>query len=164
MKGNMQIVSRHLFFLSLFLLCFSASQSHAEQTTILTIDNLALDSIKAKEEGVIVLVLVTLPTCSTCEYVKTNIIEPMLKAGDFDEVAIVRELSLEDYFLIDFDGNTIEASSLAHRYDADFAPTVLFLSPDGDQLHKPIIGLASRDYYGFYLEKAIKKSVKLLNQ
>lgn len=161
---NMHIIKRYFFLLCFVLLCFAASQSNAEQLSIVAADNLQLDAARAKEKGMIVLVLVTLPTCSICEYVKEDVIEPMIKAGDFDDIAIVRELSLQDYSIIDFDGSAVGANNFANRYSAEFAPIVLFLSSNGDQLHKPIIGMSSRDYYGFYLEEAVNKSHKRLNQ
>lgn len=160
---NMHIINRHLFFIYFILLCLAASQSYAGQPSIVAVDNLQLDAARAKEKDMLVLVLVTLPTCSICEYVKLDVIEPMIKAGDFDDIAIVRELSLQDYSIIDFDGSTIGANNFANRYSAEFAPIVLFLSSNGDQLHKPIIGMSSRDYYGFYLEEAVNKSHKRIN-
>jgi thioredoxin-related protein len=156
----MQTICRHLFFI---FLCLFASQSHAGQSVLIEAKNLQLDAATAKEKNMVVVVLVTIPNCSFCEYIKHEVMEPMIKAGDFDGIAVARELSLQDYSIVDFDGTTIKVNNFANRYSADFAPMMLFLSSTGDQLHKPIIGLSSRDYYGFYLEEAIKKSVDNLN-
>jgi thioredoxin-related protein len=160
---NMQIIYGHFIFVAFILLYFNTSQSYAAQSSIIAVNNLQIDAALAKEQGMLLLVLVTLPSCSACEFVKENIVEPMIAAGDFDNVAVVRELSLQAYSITDFDGNNIDANDFAHRYSAEFAPSMLFLSADGDQLHKPIIGMSSRDYYGFYLEEAIAKSIKRLN-
>jgi thioredoxin-related protein len=157
----MQTIFRHLTFI---LLCFFASQSYTAESSLIEVKNLKLDAATAKEKNMVVVVLVTLPNCSFCEYVKHEVMEPMIKAGDLADVALMRELSLQDYSIIDFDGSKIKVNDFANRYSADFAPIMLFLSPNGDQLHKPIIGLSSRDYYGFYLEEAIEKSVLALNK
>ncbi len=161
---NMQIINRHVIFSAFILLYFNTSQSYAAQSSIIAANNLQVDAALAKEHGLVVLVLVTLPSCSACEFVKEDVIEPMIAADYFNNVAVVRELSLQDYSIIDFDGGTIGAHNFASRYSAEFAPIVLFLSANGDQLHKPIIGMSSRDYYGFYLEEAIAESIKRLNK
>jgi thioredoxin-related protein len=158
----MQKITRSLIFLSFIILCFSTSQSYAAQTPIRAVNNLQLDATLASKRGMLVLVLVTLPFCSACEFVKKDVVEPMIAAGDFKNIAIVRELSLQDYSIIDFDGKAINANSFANRYSAEFAPIVLFLSPSGDELHPAIVGMSSRDYYGFYLEEAIAKSIERL--
>ena len=160
---NMQIINRHVFFVAFILLYFNTSQSYAAQSSIIAVNNLQVDAALAKEQGLVVLVLVTLPSCSACEFVKEDVIEPMIAADYFTNVAVVRELSLQDYSIIDFDGVSIGVNSFVNRYSAEFAPIVLFLSSSGDQLHKPIIGMSSRDYYGFYLEAAIVRSMKRLN-
>jgi thioredoxin-related protein len=126
------------------------------------VDNLSRIDEASKEQKQIVIVLVTQPDCSFCEYVKSVHIEPMLRKGIFANIAVVRELDLAAISITDFSGNTISPGKFARRYNAEFSPSLLFLSANGEQLHEPIIGVGSRDYYGYYLDKAIEKSVKLL--
>jgi thioredoxin-related protein len=117
----------------------------------------------SKESKQMVIVMVTQPDCSFCEYVKSAHIEPMLRKGTLENIAIVRELDLSGIAFTDFSGDSINPGQFARRYNAEFSPSLLFLSANGDQLHEPIIGVGSRDYYGYYLDKAIEKSAKLLN-
>jgi thioredoxin-related protein len=160
---NMQLINRSFIFLAFIVLCVYTYQSYAAQSSIVPVNNLQIDAALAKKQDMLLLLLVTLPSCSVCEFVKEDFFEPMMAAGDFDNIAVVRELSLQDYSIIDFDGVSIGVNSFVNRYSAEFAPIVLFLSSSGDQLHKPIIGMSSRDYYGFYLEAAIVRSMKRLN-
>lgn len=118
---------------------------------------------EAKESNRMVIVLVTQPDCTFCEYVKSAHIEPMMRKGSLANIAIVRELDLSGISFKDFSGESIDPGQLARRYNAEFSPSLLFLSSTGEQLHEPIIGVGSRDYYGYYLDKAIEKSTKLLN-
>jgi thioredoxin-related protein len=126
------------------------------------VDDLSRIGVASAELKRIVIVVVTQPDCGFCEYVKSVHIEPMLHNGSLANIAIVRELDLAEISFTDFSGNAISPDQFARRYDAEFTPSILFLSTDGDQLHEPIIGVSFRDYYGHYLDKAIKKSVTLI--
>lgn len=127
------------------------------------VDNLSRIESESKESKRMVIVLVTQPDCSFCEYVKSAHIEPMLRKGTLANIAVVRELDLSGISFTDFSGDSINPGKFARRYKAEFSPSLLFLSANGEQLHEPIIGVGSRDYYGYYLDKAIEKSAKLLN-
>jgi hypothetical protein len=107
--------------------------------------------------------MVTQPDCGFCEYVKSAHIEPMLRNGTLPNIAFVRELDLAGLSFTDFSGDSISPGQFARRYDAEFSPSILFLSADGVQLHEPIIGVGNREFYGYYLDKAIEQSAKLLN-
>ncbi|MFT4649939.1 MAG: thioredoxin-related protein [Polaribacter sp.] len=128
------------------------------------VDNLSRITEASKASKKIVIVLVTQPECGYCEYVKSVHIEPMLRKGTLANIAVVRELGLAEISITDFSGKSVSPGKFARRYDAEFAPSLLFLSAKGEQLHEPIIGVGSRDYYGYYLDKAIENSVKLLNE
>jgi thioredoxin-related protein len=127
------------------------------------VDNLSRISEASKASKRMVIVFVTQPECGYCDYVKSVHIEPMLRKGTFENVAVVRELDLAAISITDFSGKSISPGKFARRYDAEFAPSLLFLSTKGEELHEPIIGVGSRDYYGYYLDKAIEKSVQILS-
>lgn len=128
------------------------------------VEDLSQLADEAKESNRMLILLVSQPACGYCEYVKSSHIEPMLRKGTWANIAIVRELDLSGISLTDFSGDSINPGQLASRYDAEFTPSVLFLSASGEQLHEAIVGVGSRDYYGFYFDRAIEKSAKLLNQ
>jgi thioredoxin-related protein len=127
------------------------------------VDNLSHIEQDSTQSQRVVVVLVSQPDCSFCEYVKSVHIEPMLRKGTLANIAVVRELDLAGISFTDFSGDSINPGQFARRYNAEFSPSLLFLSANGEQLHEPIIGVVSRDYYGYYLDKAIEKSAKLLN-
>ena len=142
-----------------FLLCMVAFATSAGEPMV-AVDNFVRDADQAIQQQKMIVVLVTQPDCTSCEYVKAHHVEPMLSNGTFSDVAIIRELDLSGISFTDFSGNEVEPQTFALRYSANFSPSVLFLAPDGGELHKPIVGVSSRDYYGYYLEKAIKKSAE----
>ena len=145
------------------LLFILASPCAYATPAIELVDDLSRIELDAGESKQLLILLVSQPDCSFCEYVKSYHLEPMLRNGTLDNVAIVQELDLAGISFTDFTGDSISPGKFARRYDAEFSPTLLFFSANGDQLHEAIIGVGSRDYYGFYLEKAIKISAKLLN-
>jgi len=118
---------------------------------------------RASETNSLILVIATVGDCVYCEVVKDDFLLPLMASGELDDVAIVRELQLDGLELIDLKGKAVDPVEIGNRYGARFSPTVIFLSPDGKVLHEPIVGLQSRDFYGFYLEKAISKARRRLN-
>ncbi|GEM_PF-1881933 len=139
-------------------------ENDRDETKRLTIiSDLERDAVLARQQQLMLIVLVTLPECPYCEYIKEHHLAPMVGSGELDNIALVRELNLSSVSFVDFNGTRIEPADFANRYATAFSPTVLFLSPTGEQLHEPIIGMASRDYYGFYLARAIKKSAVLMH-
>lgn len=130
---------------------------------LVPVDDLSRFGVESIEHKRVVIVMVTQPDCGFCEYVKSAHIEPMLRNGTLPNIAVVRELDLAGLSFTDFSGDSISPGQFARRYDAEFSPSMLFLSDDGVQLHEPIIGVRNREFYGYYLDKAIEQSVKLLN-
>ena len=106
-----------------------------------------------------ILALVTSAYCEYCEAVKREFYQHMTG----DERIILREIDLSStHTLIDFDGRRIGHKDFARRNGSLFTPTALFLNTDGEFIAKPLIGVATMDYYGFYLEKRIKESLDVL--
>lgn len=139
-----------------------ASACATASVPIPLLDSLAETAAHAREKGLVSVVLLTLPDCSSCEYVKTRHLMPL--QSSLKGKALLREIVLSDQSLVDYDGTTTTAEEFALRYGANFAPTVLFLDADGKRLSKSLVGLSSRDFYGFYLEKSIDNSFKKMKQ
>ena len=147
----------------LIFLCLMAMPCVYAASQLELVGDLSQLAGEAKESNRMLIVLVSQPDCTFCEYVKSSHIEPMMRKGTLANIAIVRELDLSGISLTDFSGESISPGQLARRYNAEFSPSVLFLSASGEQLHEAIIGVSSRDYYGYYLDKAIEKSTVFLN-
>ncbi|MCK5361468.1 MAG: thioredoxin fold domain-containing protein, partial [Gammaproteobacteria bacterium] len=94
--------------------------------------------------------------CPYCELLKREILEPMLISGEYDGRVLIRELLIDSELPVrDFDGQAIAPDALAQRYRARLTPTVLFLDDRGRELTKPMIGINTVDFYGYYLDAAI---------
>ena len=126
----------------------SAGVSHAE-------DFAALGD-RARSGHMPILLVVSRDDCPYCELLKHEILEPMLISGEYDGRVLIRELLIDSELPVrDFDGQAIAPDALAQRYRARLTPTVLFLDDRGRELTKPMIGINTVDFYGYYLDAAI---------
>ncbi len=156
------MAARLLIVLALLHSLASATASVPIPVPIQVLDSLPETAVHARKNGLVTIILLTLPDCSSCEYVKTRHLIPL--QSSLEGKALLREIVLSDQPLVDYDGTTTTAEEFAQRYGANFAPTVLFLDADGKRLSKSLVGLSSRDFYGFYLEKSIDNSFKKMKQ
>lgn len=112
----------------------------------------------------LLVLIVDQPGCEYCAYIYDNEIKPLLRAGNFQTAAVFGRIDMtSDASVIDFQGDVATARDFAQRYHAAMTPTVMFLSSDGTLLHESIVGVSSRDYYGYYLEKAINDAYRLID-
>jgi thioredoxin-related protein len=107
--------------------------------------------------------LVSLPGCPFCELVRRNYLLPAQRDGNLH----AWQLNISDRTtpLIGFDGKVTTASAQVAAWKAGFTPTVLFLGPSGQELAERLVGLASVDFYGAYLDERLagaRKAVRAL--
>ncbi len=81
----------------------------------------------------------------------------MTRGGEWRDRVLYRQVEVDTADpLVDFAGNSTTQRALAQRYNVRFTPTVLLVDADGKALGDPLIGFASPDFYGAYLEDAIR--------
>ncbi|WP_457281619.1 hypothetical protein [Polaromonas sp. P5_D5] len=102
--------------------------------------------------------LVSLPGCPFCELVRRNYLLP----GQRDGSLHAWQLNISDRTtpLTGFDGQVTTAAAQVAAWKAGFTPTVLFLGPAGQDLAERLVGLASTDFYGAYLEERLTQARK----
>lgn len=104
-------------------------------------------------------------TCGYCRTLESNVLNPMVRSGDYTHKVIMRKVVIDDDApLRDFDGNTISAAGLAKRYGVFVTPTVVLVDGRGARLAREIVGISSIDFYGYYLDQAIDGSLRHLRQ
>lgn len=109
----------------------------------------------------VILLMVSQDNCSYCVRVKRDYLEPMLASGEHPPIRVLHIDRAQA--VVDFDGKTSDGSLIASRLGGRFTPTMLFVDAKGNELHPPIIGLNTPDYYGFYLDEAIRNAYQRLN-
>lgn len=102
--------------------------------------------------------LISLPGCPFCELVRRNYLLPAQRDGSLQ----AWQLNISDRVtpLAGFDGKWTTAAAQVAAWKAGFTPTVLFLGPAGQELAERLVGLASTDFYGAYLEERLAQARK----
>lgn len=104
----------------------------------------------AAARGEPLVVMTTLTGCPYCDLVRNHYLLPMQREGKVQAV----QLDIRDRRsnLQGFSGENTTPAEQARLWKARFAPTVLFLGPDGQELAERLVGVAVPDFYGDYLE------------
>lgn len=110
----------------------------------------------AAARGEPLVVMTTLSGCPYCDLVRNHHLLPMRREGKVQAVQIdIRDRSSN---LQGFQGENTTPAEQARLWNARFAPTVLFLGPDGQELAERLVGVAVADFYGDYLDARLKEA------
>lgn len=116
----------------------------------------------AARQGEPLVVMTTLPGCPYCDLVRNHYLLPLRREGKVQAVQLdIRDRSGN---LQDFQGQTTTPAAQARAWKARFAPTVLFLGPDGQELAERLVGVAVPDFYGEYLEARLAEARRKLSK
>ncbi len=100
--------------------------------------------------------MTTLTGCPYCDLVRNHYLLPMRAEGKVQAVQIdIRDRTTN---LQGFAGETTTPADQARAWKARFAPTVLFLGPNGQELAERLVGVAVPDFYGEYLEARLNEA------
>ena len=120
------------------------------------VDDLAALGRTAGRRRLPIVLLVSRSDCSYCMVIKDEVLNPMMKSGEYDDHALIGELMLDAPAPLRwFDGEQGIRDELASRFEADVTPTLLFLGPDGAELAPRIRGINTPELFGFYVDRAI---------
>ena len=132
----------------------------AKATSVLDkIDDFSTVSELSKNNNIPIVLLVEQSGCRYCEIVSEEFLHPLKNSIRFKDKAIFRRISLDSGETITgMNKADITTDAFCEAYDAKFTPTVLFLDSNGNTLAQKILGMSSRDYYGYELERSILKA------
>ncbi len=123
-------------------------------------DNLARDAAAARRQGQIVLLEVSASYCGFCDQLETEILQPMLLSGDYDDCVRMRRISVDSaQGFRDFSGASVTGEEFAQRYRAGLTPTLLFLDIDGHELTDRMVGINTVEFYGYYLDESLRAAI-----
>ncbi|WP_298291714.1 thioredoxin fold domain-containing protein [Thiomonas sp.] len=110
----------------------------------------------AKDQPLIV--MFSLPSCPFCEKLRRTQYQFLAKDG-----YAVQQIEMTDKTpVIGFDGQPTSGVQLARQYGIKLAPTVLFFGPGGKEIGERIIGAPTADFYGAFIDRALKESAQAL--
>lgn len=138
----------------------AASTGRRAHATLPTPPSLRGAVLPAAAKGEPLVVMTTLKGCPFCEIVRDHHLGPMVAAGQVYAIQVDildRRTSIQD-----FDGRTTTPSELALRWNARFAPTVLFFDRNGKEVAERLQGVAVADFYGDYLEQRLSEARRKL--
>lgn len=127
--------------------------------------NLAKDAEAARAIQGPVLIVFVGDHCPYCETVLNEFLVPMSRNPDYQDKVVMRRVETGSFReLRDFAGMKLSHRTFAGRHGAYMVPTVMLFSPSGQALAKPLVGITSVDYYGYYLDEAIDQAVDKVRQ
>jgi len=97
--------------------------------------------------------------CHYCALLEREILGPTLLDQAYTARVTMRKLMIDNSrALQDFDQHTTDAARIAGRYKVHVTPTLLFVDSHGEEIAKRLVGVASLDFYGGYLDAALDQS------
>ena len=110
-----------------------------------------------------ILLYVSRSDCSFCRRFETEVLNPLIRSGEYADRVIVRELVWDSPTPVrGFDGKSVMPEELADAYDAKLTPTLLFLDHDGTEIVRRITGYRRTEFFSYYVEASIREAAALL--
>ncbi|MGV3571145.1 MAG: hypothetical protein ACO1PB_11140 [Ramlibacter sp.] len=97
-------------------------------------------------------VMVSLPNCPFCRFVRDSHLVPLRRATGQPVVQVDMQ---GPQALRDFAGEPTTHGALVRAWKVTSAPTVLFVGPGGREVAPRLVGASIPDFYGAYLEERI---------
>lgn len=125
-------------------------------TSIEEVYNLQEQGALARKKGIPLLIEFSSPWCSYCEALEKEILEPMLKGGQYRDRVIIRKLEVSDYnSIIDFAGQTQDSVNWAMSMKVDLYPTLIFFNGDGVEIGHRLVGITVLEFVSDELDRAL---------
>lgn len=123
--------------------------------------NLQKDGLLAAKKDGVVLVMFSGDYCGYCERVLNEFLIPMSRNPEYQNKLVMRRVVNTGYSTIKgFDGTVEEHREFASDQGIGMVPTVVLYDRNGKRLAKPLVGLTTVDYYGYYLDQAIDQAIE----
>jgi hypothetical protein len=131
----------------------------AQETALPIPDSLPDVAAAAARQGEPLVLLISLRGCPYCELVRRNYLLPARADG-----LPVWQINMHDKQrpLVGFNGQSSNAAEEISRWKVRLAPTLLFLDSRGRPLADRLVGVASIDFYGAYLDQRLATSRQVL--
>ena len=118
--------------------------------------DLQADAQQARAQRLPIVLFFHSASCPFCREVEELYLAGLQKENQTSPRFLLRSVEISrTQPLVAFDGTRTDHRAFAKQQGATLVPHLRFLGPDGKPLAPDLVGLASRDFYGGYLEDAI---------
>lgn len=125
--------------------------------------DLATDGAASRQRRVPLLLFFSQEYCGYCERLEEEVLIPMVISREYEDRVILRKLSIdfgED--VTGFGGRKLDNRMLFHEYDGIVTPTLVLTDHSGKSLTKPLVGINTVEFFGWYLDQAIDTALTRL--
>lgn len=123
--------------------------------------DLRKDAKTAQDKNGVLLVVFSGEYCRYCDIVLKEFLIPMSRNADYQSKLVMRKVEMSGAKeLLDFKGNKVAHRKFARDNGARMMPTVMIFDAKGHPLAKPVVGITTVDFYGFYLDQAINEGLE----
>jgi len=137
--------------------------TQAQAGSLEDLSDLKADLAAMQEKHIPMLVFFHASYCHWCHEVEGSFLEPLSRNEEYAERTLFRRVGLDTgKMLITAEGDRLRDRDFANQYNVRFAPTLMFLGPDGEPLGRPVVGVASYDLYGGQIERALRTAEQCL--
>ena len=113
---------------------------------------------EAKDKKKVIMLEMSASYCGYCRTLEEEIIKPMLRSGDYNQHVLIRKMEIDSHYNLNMqNGEKSSPAQLAQKYNVYVTPTLLFLDGNGKEISERILGVNSLDYYGYYVDEALKQ-------
>jgi thioredoxin-related protein len=153
-------LSTHSLLKAWILACVVIATVPARADPPPVVNDLAAVAAQAYEQRVPVFVAFTLKHCPYCNSARREYWKPMNESTEWRATVRMVEVMLDgEQAFRDFSGNATTVREFARRFNVRSTPTVIVFDASGTPAAEPIVGLASADFYGAYLQQAVERGL-----
>ena len=136
----------------------AAANPALADTPLPPVRNLEQSALQAASRHQPLIVMFSLPNCPYCEKLRRTQYRFLARDG-----YLVQQIEITDRTPVTgFDGRPTSGVELARKFGIKLAPTVLFFGPGGKEVGERIVGAPIEDFYGAFVERALKESSEAL--
>jgi len=129
--------------------------------TVAPLHNLFETARQAHADGVPVVLYVSRSDCSFCPAFEKEVLQPVIKSGEYDDVVFVELIMDSPDLVVDLAGARVTPAQLAADLDVFVTPTIVFMNGEGRETVRRLLGYRRNDYAMFYFEQAIRQARRM---
>lgn len=114
---------------------------------------------QARQSGKVILLEMSASYCGYCRTLEEEIIKPMLRSGDYQQV-LIRKLDIDSHYpMQDLQGKQSSPFEFSSKMGVYVTPTLLFLDGKGKEVGERVIGVNTLELYGGYVDNSLQQGM-----